>query len=203
MSTESPVRAKLLELAIAVLDESGEVAIRTNHLAEEAGVKVPTLYHYFGSREGLIEEAQAERFSRQLREDGDSIAAALRSCKTEKDVRRALANLFASRDSDSGRDRRWQRMNAFGAAYARPELESRIAKVTNEVATQVSEALIPLRDDGIIRQDIDLRALVAWYIGSSLGKLVVEVEGSDIDVGNWEKLMNEANLSLMFPPAPR
>mgnify|MGYP002737989964 CR=1 FL=1 len=56
------IRAVILREAIAVITESGEQAIRTKSVASAAGVTEPTLFHYFGSREGLIEEAQAERF---------------------------------------------------------------------------------------------------------------------------------------------
>jgi AcrR family transcriptional regulator len=69
VTSETPVKQRLLELAIQTIDESGEPGIRVNQLAESAGVSIPTLYHHFGSREGLIEEAQAERFIRALRDD--------------------------------------------------------------------------------------------------------------------------------------
>jgi AcrR family transcriptional regulator len=47
------VRGRILELAIQAIDSGGEVAVRVNDLAAAAGVTVPTLYRYFGSRDDL------------------------------------------------------------------------------------------------------------------------------------------------------
>ena len=191
-------RNTILELAIAVIDEHGEQAIRTNHLAAEAGTTPPTLYHYFGSREGLIEEAQAERFFRSVIVDVDMMIAQLSSTSTEKQLRKAISDLFMRRDSHDRIAVRWKRLNALGAAYARHDLERRITEMHNEVVTKMAIALMPFQRQGFIRQDIDLRAVIAWYNGSVLGKALVTMDGSDIDAGQWERTMNEAVLFILF-----
>jgi AcrR family transcriptional regulator len=55
---------RILERAIEVIEAGGEVAIRTNVIAEECGVTAPILYRAFGNREGLVVAAQAERYRR-------------------------------------------------------------------------------------------------------------------------------------------
>jgi AcrR family transcriptional regulator len=55
MANESSVKQRLLELAIAAIDEFGEPGIRVSELSQAAGVGLPSLYHHFGNREGLIE----------------------------------------------------------------------------------------------------------------------------------------------------
>ena len=199
MRVESEARVRLLELAVGVIDESGEPGIRVNQLAEQAGVTVPTLYHHFGNREGLIEEAQAERFIRQIREDVEVLVSALGTCCDADELRTALGALFARRDTTEGSRRRLQRLNALGAAYARPRLGARIAQTSNEIATRVAVALAPFQRQGILRTDVDLRAMTAWYVGASLGKVLLDFEGNDVDPHEWERLMNEATLNLLFP----
>lgn len=198
MHSDDNVRSKLLELAIAIIDESGEAAVRTNHLVEQAGVKAPTLYHYFGSREGLIEEAQAERFSRYIREDVDALIALVDDCNNKTELKKAIMSIFSRRDDDNGVIRRRQRMNALGSAYARPHLETKISRTLNEEATRGALALAPFQQKGMIAGHVDLRSLVAWYMGASLGKNLVELSESDVNVANWEKLMNSATLHLLF-----
>lgn len=195
-------RGTILELAIAVIDEHGEQAIRTNHLAAEAGTTPPTLYHYFGSREGLIEEAQAERFFRSLIIDVDTLVAQLATASTEKQLRKAINDLFLRRDSADRVSVRWKRLNALGAAYAREGLEQRIAEMHNEVVTRMMLALTPFQRTGFIRRDIDLRAVIAWYNGAVLGKALVTMDGSNIDANQWERTMNEAVLFTLFGTTP-
>lgn len=192
------LRDTLLELAIAVIDENGEQGIRTNQLADEAGTTPPTLYHYFGSREGLIEEAQAERFFRSLIIDVDILVDQLKTAQTEEDLRSAIRDLFMRRDSPDRTALRWRRLNAIGSAFARPALETRITKTHNELVSRIALALMPFQRKGFIRQDIDLRAVSAWYNGAVLGKAVIMLEGSDIDVEQWERTMNESIYFILF-----
>ena len=49
---------RLLEATGRVLVERGLEFVTTNHIAEEAGVNIATLYHYFSNKEQLIEALQ-------------------------------------------------------------------------------------------------------------------------------------------------
>ena len=192
------LREKILELAIKVIDESGEQAIRTNALAIEAGTTPPTLYHYFHSREGLIEEAQVERFVRSISVDIDILVTQLKKAKAKDELLRDIGELFARRDSAERALLRWRRVNAVGATFARPSLARRIAEAHNELITRAALALTPFQRQGIIRQDIDLRAVVAWYNGAVMSKALVSLPGSDVDEEQWERTMNEAVLHILF-----
>ena len=198
MRQPSPVRSSILEIAVALLDELGEAGIRTSQIADLAGVSVPALYHHFGNREGLIEEAQAERFIRALRFDAVTFRDAIKACSTREDLETALHDLFTSRDSDERTLERWKRLNALGATYARPDLAHRITRVHNELVTEIALAMLPLQRMGVVRQDIDLRAVVSWYNGAVLGKNLAQIPGSDIDVTQWERTMNEAIFAVLF-----
>ena len=198
----SNLRDTILDLAIGVIDEHGEQAIRTNKIAAEAGTTPPTLYHYFGSREGLIEEAQAERFARSITLDVGVLVQRLSTAVSRDDVRQALLELFRQRDTAEREAARFGRVNALGAAFARPTLARRISEINNNLASQAAGALAPFQRQGLIRQDIDLRAVTAWYTSSSIGKALVTLEGSDINVREWERTMNEAVLHVLFGDPP-
>jgi AcrR family transcriptional regulator len=195
---ESPIKQRLLELAIQVLNESGEPGIRVTEIAEAAGVSIPTLYHHFGSREGLIEEAQAERFTRALQDDAELLIELLKQCKTKKDLRAALSRAFDSRRSPGRAIIRWQRLNALGATYARPSLAERITKNHDDIITQVALALLPFQRKGFIRQDVNLVAVIALYNGIVMGKNLVEISNSVVSVDEWESLVEESMLNILF-----
>ena len=202
MSDESSVKQRLLELAIQTIDESGEPGIRVNQLAESAGVSIPTLYHHFGSREGLIEEAQVERFIRALRRDADALVQQLGKCKTKAELMNAIHQLFKNCKAKGRALTRWQRMNALGATYARPTLAERVVSSHDEVVTNIALALLPFQRKGFIRQDIDLRAVVAWYNGALLGKNLVQISESAIDLAEWDRVFDEAVFAVLFGEFP-
>ena len=54
-------RTALLSAAVSLFAERGYEAVGVQELAESAGVTKPTLYHYFGSKQGLLRALLEER----------------------------------------------------------------------------------------------------------------------------------------------
>lgn len=56
----------LLNAALKVLEEEGEAQFSTRRICAIAKVTAPTLYHHFGSADGLLSAAMAEAFAQFL-----------------------------------------------------------------------------------------------------------------------------------------
>ena len=56
-------RARLLACALDLFTTRGYDAVGVQEVADAAGVKKPTLYHYFGSKNGLLQTLLDENFS--------------------------------------------------------------------------------------------------------------------------------------------
>ncbi len=59
-------RTTLLAAALKVLEEEGEAQFSTRAVCSLAGVTAPTLYHHYGSADGLLSAAMAEAFAQFL-----------------------------------------------------------------------------------------------------------------------------------------
>jgi AcrR family transcriptional regulator len=59
-------RDRLLLAAAQLLDESGVRGASTRAICERAKVTAPTLYHHFGSKQGLVDEVLNRGFSRYV-----------------------------------------------------------------------------------------------------------------------------------------
>lgn len=60
-------RQRILDVALKAFGEGSFLAVTTRHISEAAGVSLPTLQYYFGSKEGLYRgcaEAIVERYRR-------------------------------------------------------------------------------------------------------------------------------------------
>ena len=68
-------RVALLNAALKVLEDEGEAQFSTRAVCALANVTAPTLYHHYGSADGLFSAAMAEAFSQFL----DSKKAAVKS----------------------------------------------------------------------------------------------------------------------------
>jgi AcrR family transcriptional regulator len=59
-------REELVTAALEVLEHEGESAFSTRRMCAMAGVTAPTLYHHFGSADGLLSAAIVEAFAQFL-----------------------------------------------------------------------------------------------------------------------------------------
>lgn len=91
-------RTRIVEVAAALLHESGPTAVTTRGVAEAAGVQAPTIYRLFGDKDGLL-DAVAEHVM------GSYASAKAASAAAAGDVD-ALDDLAAA----------WQRQIEFGLA---------------------------------------------------------------------------------------
>lgn len=191
-------KEKLLDAAIRVINERGEAGLRIDELLEEVDVTSPTLYHHFGNREGLIVEAQAERFLRSSRVGVSEIIEAFNESRTVEDLKKAVRLAVSYRGDTSRVEYRLQRLNALGAAYARPDLATRIVDAQESVVREIAEAMRPFQMNGLMRADVNLEMVVAWYYGALLGGLLVELEPSTLDSDQWSVVMVDALDHLLF-----
>jgi hypothetical protein len=197
------VRGRILELAIQAIDSGGEVAVRVNDLAAAAGVTVPTLYRYFGSRDGLIVVAQTQRFRRTQNVDANVFAAALAKCTTREQLIRAFQKelpLHFERD-------RWKlrqiRLDSLGSGVSRPDLQASLAQAQREAASRVGDIVRVYQKKGWIRKSVDADALAYFYMGQILGRVLIEMGDSPVAEKKWNQISVDAVMAVVFGIAPK
>ncbi len=191
-------KQRILNAAVRTINEKGEAGVRIDELLAEVNVAAPSLYHHFGSREGLMVEAQAERFSRSIQTGVQEFVNACRNSTSVEELRLAVQQALAMRSDKARIEHRLQRLNALGAAYARPDLAKKIVDAHESMVAEVVQALQPLQAKGLIRSDVNVEAVVAWYNGALIGGLLVELEGSTLSSHDWDIIMLDAIDKLLF-----
>lgn len=184
-------RTRILDLAVAAIDAGGEAALRVNDVATSAGISVPVIYHYFGSRDGLVVAAQIERYTRQVHADIVEVERAVATCTSGDELRDALLatwrQLLAERTAS-----RWRRVSVLGSAYARPDLEAAVVGAQDEIVAALVAILEPCTDRGWLRPGIDLTSAVAWQHGVLTSRVFVEHGAVHVDPKEWDRLTLEA-----------
>lgn len=191
-------RARILDLAVAAIDAGGEAALRVEPILDAAGVTAPTLYHHFGSRDGLVIAAQIERYTRQTRTDIAAIARAVAQCTSGDELRTAL-RITWSRSLAQRSESRWRRISVVGSAYARPELAAAVAMAQDGIVEALTEILEPCRERGWLRPGIDLPSTIAWHHSLLIGRVFMEHGQRLGDPAEWDRLALEALDRAFFP----
>lgn len=192
-------RSRILDLAVAAIDDGGEAALRVNHIVAEVGVTPPVLYYHFGSRDGLVIAAQVERYTRQTRADMEAIGRAVARCASPDDLRTALVITWR-RSLAERAESRWRRTSVMGSAYARPELEAAVARAQDEIVAGLVTILEPCRQRGWLREGIDLPSTIAWHHSLLIGRVHIEHGAQQGDPAEWDRLTIDALEHAFFGP---
>ena len=196
-------RDRLLERTVDVIDSAGVPAVRVHLIAEAAGVKVPAVYYFFGSKEGLIEAAQAERYSRSLLESTAEFLVQMDGISDAAGFREACRQSMVAYFSAAGAHRRLVRINALGSGYASPDLLTAINDAQSRANREFAHILKVAQDNGWIRAGVDTTALAAWFTGQLLGRTLIEIGPSDVDPDRWNEISIEAAFAVAFEPDDR
>jgi AcrR family transcriptional regulator len=189
---------RILERAIEVVEQSGEVAIRTNPIAFECGVTPPILYRAFGSREGLVIAAQAERYRRS---SADSAAYLYRYIGEATSRQALIDNISHSLDFIFGEVRsphRRLRAEVIGSAVSRPQLRAEITRIDREYAIEIAHAYQPAVEKGWIAKDRNLEVIAVWAQGIVNMRAMVD-DSDDAETRRvWDSLSKAAILDAIF-----
>jgi AcrR family transcriptional regulator len=197
VSPKTNTRELLLNAAIAVLETDGEAAIRVDELAQGANVSKPSVYHFFGSREGLVVAALAEMYRRDLTYDRKRLSEIAWSATSRQQFIDNFLAIIASFSSEDGARRRAFRIGVLGAAVSRPRLQEAIVEMHHEQVNFLVEFLSVGRERGFITRAVDLHTTALWGSMVILGRHLAEIDRSADSVA-WDALTAEAFRHLLF-----
>ena len=193
-------RDQLIDAAIRTIDAHGEAALRIREVSEEVGVAYTSVYHFFGSREGLVEAAQFERYRRDLFGPLEVFEAAVATASTKGEFRSAIEGVLNWVFTIERAPNRLDRLSALGSALGRDDLAARFAELHEEYFTALAGLLIGPQQRGWIRPGLNLRMAAAWYSALVLGRSLIEFGGGDPEHAAWNEITTEAILATILSP---
>jgi len=194
---KSDTRERLLEAAIAVLETDGEVAIRVGDLATSANVTKPSVYHFFGDREGLIIAALAEMYRRSLAWGREDLLEIARSAESREQFSDFYFSIVRSFSSEEGVRRRALRIEVLGASVSRPRLQSAIVEMHQDQVNFMVELFTVGKERGLLTIPFDLQTTALWASAVILGRHFAEIDPA-ADSVEWDVLTQTAFKYIMF-----
>jgi hypothetical protein len=172
-----PTKKAILDVAISELNGQGQGGFRIAHVLEESNASFSSLYHHFGSREGLIREANAERFIWSTKIDLTALTqASLQTTTTEEFFDIAARQIVRVGTDPLLRLGRQQRVEVLGFALTDPELLEQIIQLQRTQITDLANIIEGVQHRGLIRQDLDVENYVAWHLGIQFGHILTEID---------------------------
>ncbi len=193
-----PTQQKILDETIRIIETSGEASVRVHDIEVAVGVTAPSIYHFFGSREGLVTAAQAERLVRSFAEFNAVSDLILSRVTSRTELREAVGELLSMIYEPSRSVSRQQRLFALGSAEGRPDLAVVIGEAARDFLHRLAVSFRTFKDKGWIRSDLDLEAFVQWLAGQILGRVYIELGCEPGPNPAWDAISKEAVAFVVF-----
>jgi AcrR family transcriptional regulator len=172
----SEVRTRILDAAFAIVEESGEAALRFVDVAERADVVLSRITRLFGTREGLVAAVHARRFAGLVAEDLAVLAGLVGSSSGEvASVTGALTREVVAAERA---DRRLARVSSIGAIHGRPELTEIIQDEATRLLDRLAETLRAGQTAGLVTDAVDARAFATFVQAYALGMVLSDLDRS-------------------------
>jgi len=199
MEVAESTKSRILNAAIAMMDEGGESAVRLGAIAENLGIKEPSIYHHFTNRTELINAAYVEWYWQCLKTD-IPVGAMMVLVETKDDYVRALRKTMEWSYQPERHHSRAIRLSVLGAAQRNPELAVSINDINKKFLASIADAANVAQQKGWLRADLDPMAIAYWLHGQIIGRTVAEMNPGHVDLTQWDKVSFEAVLGLILSP---
>jgi len=193
-----PTVKAVLDATIQMLEDGGEAAVRLDEVLRVSGISRGSLYHHFGSREGLIEAARLAQFTRSVTEDITVLRRAILESPSKDDLRKRLRLITEAVGSIDRKHQRLFRISILASAYGRPTLERALGEEQKLVTDQISGLVVESQERGWVRSDVDARAVASFIQAYSLGRVLVDIDTDRTSDENWFEVVSIAIEHLLF-----
>lgn len=180
----------------AVLDEVGErlldgdeSMIRIPDICESTGVNYGSVYHHFGSREGVIDAAYNMLFTRLALEDMKLLRMVNESSTTLDEYLANVSGLLGSFSFGTERvRRRSMRMRIVAASMTRPELRQFIGPTQQALTEELRRLIQDGQDRGWLRADVSSLSIAVALQAMLVGRVIDDVSPTSITAEEWAPL---------------
>lgn len=167
---------RILRVAVQVLESRGEAALRIAEVAEAAEVALGLVNYHFGGRDGLIVAAQQHRFAGLVRDDGVTFKRVLDDVKTRADLLASMSDLTRALLDSRRAQIRLSRIAAVASTFGRADAFEKTGEIVDQLLTDYCTYLMQAQVRGLIRTDLDARAIATFIQSYGLGLVIFDLD---------------------------
>lgn len=200
-SRSVPVMRTVLETVAARLRERDEQLLRIPEVCRATGVNYGSVYHHFGSREGVIEAAYKMMFTEIIEQDLAMVRHAVETSAAFDGFLLAMQGILDT--VSSGADRRTSRamrLRIVAASVTRPALRAVISTAQASLTTELAGIVAICQEQGWIRRDLSARSIAVILQVVIFGRNLDDLSAEPIPEEEWSAFMFQLLTLLLTPP---
>jgi AcrR family transcriptional regulator len=180
---------RALKVVGEILDAGGEASLRLADVSRRSGVSVGSLYHHFGSREGLISAARERQFTKSLPSQVKDEVAYLAAASSPEEFLDRFDEVSRAGDDPQRAVGRRRRFEMIGAAARRPGHLGGILGMQTAHVDLFEELVRSIKARGWLPDDVDARAFALLLHATSMGRVLLEIDEEPVSLDDWHRVV--------------
>ena len=183
---------KLLEVTISELDRVGLAEIDIDSLLRKSKISKGSLYHHFGSKNGLLAAAEAQQFMKYLKREGETFRKLIEDSATKQKFIELVAAVMKITRLESNLGFRKKRVRAIAMSFNDENLAQVLKNAQIEVTEYLAGSFQIAKDRGWVKPDTDLMALSYWIQGVFIGHIMLDITEQTEHEDAWSQVAFQA-----------
>ncbi len=185
--------AKLIEFAAKELDKVGPVKFDIDSVLRKSKISKGSLYHHFGSKNGLLVAVETQQFIKYLDEQNTLLRNLVETRKSASDFLTLMTRVMEISGLRENRDLRKKRIRAIAVAAHDRDLSEFIKTEQIKGSLYLAQTLQIAKDRGWIKPDVDVLAASYWIQGLFMGHIMLDIT----DIKDLDKAWNSISVDAI------
>ena len=192
-------RQRLIDLALIELDTKGASGFDLDGLLAKAKISKGSLYHHFGSKNGLIVAAEMHRVLANYDQGNRLLRLLIENTKNINEFASHMDLMVRTATNEESEMNRRRRIRAIATAQHSPELAKEVKKSQVEGTNYMAETMQIAVNNGWLRPDINVKAFSYWLLGMFFGHKLLDITDEDDLNDPWNEIALIALKAFLQP----
>lgn len=197
-NTAIATMARIVDVAIAQIEECGEPGLRVNDVARSSGVSVATLYHYFRDREGVVVAARLKQLDDHSVCDFESFAAVLDCATSPAEFQERMTACLVAMLTGGTQKSRFIRAEIVGSSRTRPALAAALKERHTHQVEFLEGVFARARERGFVHPELSPLSLAEMAMSLQMGSVVNDLMALDGE-GNQAGIARAVGMLVAVP----
>lgn len=192
-------RQRLIDLALIELDTKGPSGFDLDGLLAKAKISKGSLYHHFGSKNGLIVAAEMHLVLANYDQGNRLLRLLIETTKNIDEFASHMDLMVRTATNEESEMNRRRRIRAIATAQHSPELAKEVKKSQVEGTNYMAETMQIAVNNGWLRPDINVKAFSYWQQGMFFGHKLLDITDEDDLNDPWNEIALIALKAFLQP----
>lgn len=175
----------LIDHALIELNKNGAANFDLDAVLRRSKTSKGSLYHHFGSKNGLIVAAETEVIRSGLTSDNEVLRQMIEACNSPQDFFNAIELAMRAGAGEPTQDVRRQLIRSIAFAQHDKNLAETLRETSITGTQYFAETLAVAQRRGWLKEDIELTALSFWLQGIFIGQIMIDITNTKTNDEEW------------------